>query len=277
MAYQRFRRNYELQIVKGSRSVTVIPEFNISFDCLKSIDGMGINKLNCEVFGLSEDNRNILIKDIEEQKIVSIRLKIGYQGKLGQIFQGQLHRGSSQLTSGGYSSKFECLDGGFDYFNSFTSKTVIGKNNAVSSILEDMPNTEIGKLTQFPDLVRPKVIIGNSYQKLQELAGDSERVYIDNGKINILKSEDVIGTYIPVVNADSGLIGTPTRENKQITFETIMNPQITLGGRVKLESLVSKHLNGIYKVQTIGYKGELYGNSWNMSCTGFLAGDVVEL
>lgn len=266
-----FNRDYILTVTKGTREVTIKPPFRLQFQCNKSISGDGLNKLQCSVYGLREYTRQIFHKDNDKESLVKIELSVGYEGQIKLLFLGDLHRGSSLLTSNSYVTRFEAFDGGEDYLNSYTAATVSGKQNAIETILQHMPNTEKGKITTLNDLVRPKVLMGASSKLIEDIKEDGEDFYIDNGKINIVKNDEVVGSYTPVVSAETGLLNTPEKEEEKVTFETMMNPFITIGGLLQLDSVVDKLLNGIYKVTDVTYSGDTRGSDWKQSVTCTLA------
>ena len=264
----RFNRNYELVIGEDTQAVIIKPPLNIAFDVLKSVAG-GLNKANITISNLKESNRLRIVKDTEEQKRIVVVLKVGYQDSLQTIFQGTVETGKNKREGVNFLSELQCLDGGFDFKYSFTSKTVKSKDLAVNELLKDMPNTKKGKVTDLEILARPKVLLGNTYKILEDMiAPDEDEIYIENEQINIIKKNEVTSTNIPLVSASSGLINTPVRENQEVTFDTMMNPIIKIGQRVALESITAPHLNGVYKVDTINYKGEYDGDSWTQTVTG---------
>ena len=246
----RFNRDFQLTIL----DVVVKPPLRIAFNATKSVSG-GLNKMNLQVYNLKEANRLRIVKDAEESKRIPIELKVGYQGSLQTIFKGTVHRGSNDRQGANFISFFECLDGGFDYLNSFTSRTVRGKQKAIASILSDMPNTSSGKITEQPALIRPKVLVGNSE------------------KINKETIREVVSSFIPVISAQTGLLNTPRRKAQEVTFETLMNPSIIIGGLVDLRSENAPHLNDIYKVRDVVFDGDYDGKNWAQSVTCFDAGD----
>lgn len=272
-----FNRDYVLVVTKGTSETTITPPFRISFKCDKSVSGDGLNKLQCSVYGIKESTRQIFHRDNDNDSLVKVKLSVGYQGSIKLLFSGDLHRGGSLLTDNSYVTTFEAMDGGKDYLDSYTSATVTGKANAIDKILQDMPNTEKGKITELKDLVRPKVLMGASSKLLEDLTADDETFFIDNGKVNIIKANEVSGSYTPVVSAETGLINTPEKENGKVTFETMLNPLIVLGGRVNLESVVDKLLNGVYKVTNISYVGDTRGNDWKQTVTCILLPTYVVL
>jgi hypothetical protein len=262
----RFGRNYELTIGINTGAVVVKPPMKIVFSCDKSIYG-GLNKLNIKIHNLKESNRLSIVKDTENQKRIPVILKVGYLDGIETIFKGTIQKGSNDRSGADFISTLECLDGGFDFLNSYTSKTVRGKDTAISSIINDMPSTAVGKVTTQAQLVRPKVLVGNSVKLIEEFLSPDETYYIDNEQLFIVKPDDVVSSFIPVVSAQTGLINTPQRQSQKVTFETMMNPALKLGSFVKLVSKTAPHLNDIYKIETMNYSGDSDGNDWKQSVT----------
>ena len=159
----RALRDYKLSVATQSGLIEITPNFNIAFSCDKSSAG-GLNSLDIDIFGLKESTRLALVKDPEENKKIGIKLEVGYEGQLRKIFSGQVHVGKNARSGSDIITSLTCYDGGYDFFNSFTSKTVTGKILAIDALLADMPNTTIGRITsKITELERPKVLIGNTY------------------------------------------------------------------------------------------------------------------
>lgn len=267
----RFFRDYELIISPPSGSAVVVkPPMKIVFSCDKSSTG-GLNRLNAQVFGLSEKSRLAIVKDAEERKRIPIVLRAGYEGNIETIFQGTIHRSSNDRQGSNFISSIEALDGGEDYLRGHVSKTVANKEQAVSAVLESLPNTESGKLTELKEITRPKVMVGNPLKILPSLLQPNETFYIDNEQLFIIKNNDVVQSYIPLVEAKTGLLKTPQRESQKVTFETLMNPSLKLGGRCDLKSKVAPYLNGILKIESMTYSGDYEGEDWKQSVTGIPA------
>ena len=273
MPLSRFRRAYELTVqVADGQAVEVRLPLRVSYSGRKSISG-GLNKLTLRVYNLKQSNRLALVKDAEQRKRIPLSFRIGYEGTLQLLFSGTVHRGQNFREGPDMITELECLDGGFDYLNSFTAQTVKGKTRSVEAILGDMPNTLRGKITEQPELVRPKVLVGASAKLIDDIALSDESWYIDDGKLYILKGDEVVSSFIPVVNASTGLLNTPTREQSKITFDTLMNPALKIGGLCQLVSTSAPHLDGVYRIETMGYDGDTHGAKWTQSITGLLAAD----
>jgi hypothetical protein len=248
----------------------------ISFEADKSISG-GLNKCRIQLYNIEERKRLALAKDAEQQgKRIPIRLSCGYQDRQELIFKGTIFTGGTERQGADLVTTIESQDGGFDFTNSFTSRTVEGGKRAVDSVRQDMPNTDEGKITERPILTRPKVLVGNSAQLIDEMVGPGETWYIEDERLYIIKDNEVTSRFIPVVSAATGLISTPTRSSQQVTFQTLINPTVKIGRRVKLESTTAPYMDGIYRIETITYSGDNYGDAWSQTCTGRLgAGTVV--
>jgi hypothetical protein len=242
----------------------------IVFEVTKSIRG-GLNKMNIQITNLAESRRLSLVKDAEQRKIMPIGLSVGYQDRIELIFKGTIHTGSNSRQGPDLLTSLECLDGGEDFLHSFTARTVEGGRRAVDAALEDMPNTGTGKITDRPVLTRPKVLVGNSARLIDDMVGPGETWYIDDEQLYVIKDNEVTSGLKPVVSAATGLISTPTRESKLVTFETLMNPTVKIGGLASLKSATAPHLDGIYRIETIAYSGDNYGDAWTQTCTGTLA------
>jgi len=271
----RFDRNYELTIqTELERAIVVRPPFNIAFTADKSTD-KSLNKMNIKVFGLSESNQNAVVKNAEDKKKFEIALKVGYQDSIETIFRGFINIGQRARENAELPLILECIDGGFDARFSFTSKTIKSKS-AIDAILEDMPNTRRGKITPQKTLIRPRVLVGNSWDLIRRNVND-EQYFIDNGQLNIIKKNEVTNKFIPVVQASTGLISTPAQEESKVTFQTMMNPALKVGGLCELNAVTAPSLNGIYKINAIGYDGEYDGSRWTQTVTGILTKDYVVL
>jgi hypothetical protein len=269
----RVNRDFELKINILGGQVIIKPPLRIAFDAQKSISGQ-LNKGSVQIYNLSEQKRLAIVKDPEDAKRIPIELRIGYQDRLELIFKGNVHECKNERQGADIVTKIDVLDGGFDYLNSVSSKTVKGGELAIDAALADMKNTAKGAITDKPTLTRPKVLVGNTARIISDMIGPDEDWYIEDEKLYIIKKNEVISSYIPLVSAKTGLISTPTRKMKEVTFKTLLNTSIKPGRRVKLESVTAPYLNGVYKIHTINYTGDNYGDDWSQTCSGYLAGDV---
>lgn len=281
MTVKRFIRDYFLEITVDGRVIEITPPLKIVFSADKSIFG-SLNKMNIQVYNLNRTNRLSLVKDAEEIKYIGVSLSVGYKRENGSegndsslkesdlIFKGTVHTASNEKQGSDIITSMESLDGGYDFLNSYTSKSVGKGGDMVQAIIEDMPNTDTGVINKKDALTRPKVIVGNSIEQIQKMLNPDETWFIENEIINIIKIDELVNKNVTVVNAKTGMVSTPTRENKRITFQTKLNPSIKIGELAKIESVTAPHLDGVYRVDTIEYSGDNYGPDWDQLVTGVL-------
>jgi hypothetical protein len=268
----RFNRDFELTVsVASGREVAVVPPMRISFNVDKSIAG-GLNKMTCRIYNLQPSNRLALTKDAEGREVIPVRLRVGYEGTMALIFKGTVRRGLNYREGPDMVTELECLDGGAQILGTFLSTTVRGKGQALETV-RTAAGLERGKVTEQTPLVRPRVLVGPAARVLDDLVDAGASWYIDDEQLYVLKDGDVVSSFVPVVDASTGLLNTPTREMKRMTFDTLMNPSLRLGGLCDLESTSAPHMNGVYRIIEIGYSGDNYGSGWQMSCTANPAGN----
>jgi hypothetical protein len=297
---ETFYRDYRLTVGIGNQAVIIQPPITISFKALESVSKKSLGKLSVSINGLKPSTRLQLLKSEDEEKYIPVRLEVGYDGKLRQVFQGSVKSGAVKREGAIHIVSLECEDGGHDYINSFTSRTVRGKDQVVDSVLQDMPNTKKGSVTKQQALIRPKVLVGSSSKILTDTLAPDESFFIKDERVHILKANEVTSGNIPVVNARSGLLNTPqstkisaqddggkkgkTPTNEpdtdpagkkdtdsstlaksskgQIVFDTKLNPTLVIGGLCAVESLTNPALNGVYKIYQIETSGQNNGAAW---------------
>lgn len=295
-----FYRDYRLTVGIGNQAVIIEPPITVSFKALETVDKKSLGKLSVSINGLKPSTRLQLLKSEDEEKYIPVRLEVGYDGKLRQVFQGSVKSGAVKREGAIHIVSLECEDGGHDYINAFTSRTVRGKDQVVDSVLQDMPNTKKGSVTKQQALIRPKVLVGSSSKILTDMLSPDESFFIKDERVNILKANEVTSGNIPVVNARSGLLNTPqatkisaqddggkkakTPTNEpdtdpagkkdtdsstlaksskgQIVFDTKLNPMLVIGGLCALESVTNPALNGVYKIYQVETSGQNNGSAW---------------
>jgi len=268
----RFNRDFSLTVqVSATQYVTVKPPMRVTFTASKSVNG-GLNKLDIRIYNLNASNRAALAKDVENQaKHIPVTFSVGYAGQLKVLFKGSVHRGENYREGADLITQLTCIDGIYDHINSFTSKTVKVKSNAIDVLLSDMIYIQKGKITSQGELIRPRVLVGSSTKLISSMLESGETWYIDDGKLNIIKNDEVVSSLIPVVSYETGLINTPTRQMSKLTFDTLLNPSIRIGGLCDMVSAMAPQYNGIYKVETSAYSGDNYGSDWKQSITAIAA------
>ena len=262
LSTSRFGREYELIIKTNTGEAIVIRNpIRIQFDAVKSVDS-GLNSCRVRIYNLSKDKRKKLVKDdTDTTNKLEFLLKAGYN-KIETLFKGFVLECFSEKSGADIVTTTVSMDGLVDAQGSYTSTTV-KKGDAINVILKDMPNTTRARISERPVVNRAKVLVGNSLKLIENNLKDDETYYIDEGKLYIIKQNEVVSDIIPLVNASTGLLNTPIKKKYEVTFNTLLNPTIRIGCQVKLESIYAENLNGTYKVLTITYRGDSSGTDWS--------------
>jgi len=263
----RFNRDYRLYIRFSATDVVEIkPPLRIQFEGKKTIIS-DVNELKLKVYNLNRDKRNKLIKDKAQQggndSYLQLILQVGYDD-LVDVFIGNIYEAGSTKVGPDYITTLVCKDGGFDFRNSFTSKTIAPGIPVVEELLKDMHNTNKRKITTLGTRVRPKVLVGSTANLIQENLKDNETFFIDNEQLNVIKEDELLSDYTVEVSSDTGLLNAPLKQETFIIAETLMNPVIKCGGQVKLISDIIT-LNDLYRVDTIEYAGDYRGQDWKQT------------
>ena len=263
----RFGRNYKLFIrLTESDVVEIKPPLRIQFEAKKTIIS-DVNELKLKIYNLNRDKRNKLIKDKAQQgendRYLQVILQVGYDDLI-DVFIGNVYEAGSVKQGADYITTLTCKDGGFDFRNSFTSKSVSASVSIVDELLKDMPNTNKGKVTAQPPRARPKVLVGATTELIQDNLSDDETYFIDNEQLNIIKQDELVDDFAVEVSSNTGLLNSPQKQETFIIAETLMNPAIKCGGQVNLISQL-EDLNDLYRVDTIEFKGDYRGQEWGQT------------
>jgi hypothetical protein len=274
-------RDFELFVqIDSDTGIEITPPLRIAFDGTKSTD-RALNDLHNQIYNLSREHRNKIIRytkdkdpqknkdkkklteaekkaqKLEEKKdktaIYKIVFRAGYD-HLETIFTGDILEAYTERSGADFITHITGQDGLFDFRSAFTSKTV--KGDAVEAIINDMPRTSKGKVSKRKENVRYKVLVGNSAKLITEQLFDDEVMFIDNDTLHVLKDNEIVSDIAVDMNSETGLLQAPTKADKLISAQTLMNPAIRVGGLVNLTSIYAPHYNGVYRVETIKFNGD---------------------
>lgn len=264
---------YELKVetapgATGTSNVTITLPLTLDFEVNRQFQAQAQTG-NFKIKNLSKATRNLLYKDQwTPLPFRAVQLRAGYPGFMPLIFNGNLLRGYSYRESGGTDiiTELECMDG--QYQQSIgtpppSSGSFAGGAGALSyaQIINNLnadlpflaPNAIIGSFPTVP--VRGLALTGSTWNIITQLSNGLAT--IDNGQLKVLNLNEVIESQIPVLNADSGLLGTPRRTNTIIEADFLFEPRLTLGQIVQLQSSTNDIFNGPYKVMGFIHRGTI--------------------
>lgn len=264
----KFGRNYimTIQSSRFSPPIVIGLPFTIDFTVTRNSYSSS-NDARITLYNLSEYHRNLLRQD-QWDKSVSATLNITLQAGYGSgpqypiIFQGNTTRAYSVRQGVNYLTILDAFDGGKAYQNAISNlQFTAGQSIAsvYSALINDLLPYGISKgavSTYLGNLAKGVSFSGNTMDILRDLTNSN--FFVDNLKANILQQGDAIGGNTVTINAASGLLGTPIKENQWLSFDIIFEPRIVIGTVINIDSLTAVNTyNGIHKVVSVQHRGTI--------------------
>lgn len=281
MGAPKFNRNYFLTVDFSDGGQLVIePPFTIEFDINRQILS-ATNAAQIRIYNLSPVNRNMLRFDFSNygapNNFNTLTLYAGYGDNLPVIFTGNINQAWSVREGVDFITTVQCFDGGLALVNGnippgaqFPSGVPMA--SVYKNLMGYLPNVNFGAIGPSFTTNNGNPIIttransysGNAVKVLRELTGNA--FFIDNGKSYILGNNESILGQVTIVDASTGLLNTPLREQSTVTFDMIFEPGVILGQYIQLYSLTNpalnsannssvNNVNGFYKIVSIKHKG----------------------
>lgn len=244
--------------------VEITTPLTIQFDVERTTSS-SINQMNLRVYNLSEKIRNLLYKDKflilddgTKKNYRQIILQAGYK-ELSTIFKGNVLEVYSYRQGADIITYFNCHDGGYAASNSYSSITIDKSEsyedifNKLISNLVGIKKGKIGEIEGNPK--RGVVFNGNTFTLLQE--SFDNKIYIDLEEVNLLNDNEAIKGDVLLINSETGLLGTPIRQNTYLTLDMIFEPRIVVGQVIEINSRINPFYNGQFKVDGIKHSGTI--------------------
>lgn len=255
-------RNYFLTIERtNGEFLAITPPITVEFDITRKDFGAS-NTCSLRIFNLTLDNRTQIYKDrFRFDQLKRIIFRAGYGDNMPVVFQGNVSQAWSVREGTDYITQVECYDSGFAFVNGETNSVFAkGISNAsiFESLINQLPDANLGAIGDYPNtLPRGTSFSGSITDILKELSGGG--FFIDNGKAHVLGDNEAIEGELQVITSDSGLLGTPVREETFLNFDMIFEPRLILGQVVQLESVTAANFNSFYKVKSLHHRGVISG------------------
>jgi len=255
----KFGRNYQLTIdAIDNEQITIELPFSLEFDVTRNILSSA-NTSSIKIYNLADDTRRKIYKDKFSFDVYrGIQLKAGYGENIPTIFKGNVKQCWSARQGVNYITTAEAFDGGFAYVNGQSQLNIpegTPKNAILDEIIKSMPNVQKGVIGgEFNQkTTRANTITGNSADALAQVSGGA--FFTDLERVYCLADNEAIQGSIDVITSDSGLLGTPIREETTLTFDILFEPRLMIGQLVELQSQTERNFNGLYKVISIQHRG----------------------
>lgn len=255
----KFGRRYTLRVGTQTGTLTIELPFTLELDITRNTL-TSANVCQIRVFNLSKRNRDLIrFNTYEYATFKSIELYAGYNANPPLVFSGNISQAWSFREGVNFITQIECFDGGFAFVNGVTDTAFPSgtpQKTVIKTVMKDLPHTTPGVVGDYPGtLTRGNTYSGNTAGILTQLTGGG--FFVDNGKANALNSAEYIAAVngTTLVNAQTGLLGTPVLENNLVRFDMLFEPGLNVGHRIQLISGTENNFNGFYKITAVKHRG----------------------
>lgn len=258
----KWNRNYELTVeTEDGGTLQVGLPFTLELDITRNTL-TSANVCQVRLYNLAPLDRNQLRYNVSNYgQFRRIELKAGYGDNLPVIFTGNISAAWSVREGVNFISQIECYDGGFA-FNTGRVSTSFPKGTTQNTVIrglasQGLPKVAVGAVGSSYSgvLTRGNSFTGPTMSVLGEYTGGG--AFIDNGTFHALGTDEYLPTPAGtlIVNASSGLLGTPILEQTIVRFRMLFEPQLLVGAQVLLQSDTGASFNGLYKVTAVKHRG----------------------
>lgn len=253
-------------------------EMRVEFSVSKGISSTQ-NSLTIKIYNLKKASRDALGKELD-----TVTLEAGYtppgggKGNVGIIAKAQIRDIEHKQSGPDIITEISCGEGDKAFRKATTSKTYKA-GTEVKEVVEDLYK-ELEKQgvkrgewkfpEDIPKFKRPYSTCGSCKTELDTLSrGKNFHWSVQNGVMEVIPGDGYIGGIVSL-DAESGLIGTPTITDNGVKAIALLNPEIRPNRRVKISSqtLEMNAEGGEYRVSECTYSGDNYGGDFIVSITG---------
>lgn len=270
-----WKRKAELKLGDDAGDGLDFSEFRFTFNIKKT----NTPEPNAAIFNIYNVSREIYEK--VKKEFSRITLAAGYVNNYSLIFNGNIKQVifyKENATDTVLS--IAAGDGDEAFLESFTNESLAA--GATQADVFDAAKKEYSKncvgdgfLAEFDNAPAPRgrVLFGRSRHYLTSAAKNSGCDFsTQDRKVQVVKSDEALAGDVIVLNAKTGLIGTPALTNNGISATCLLNPLLKIGGLVKLNNndimqsldneAAAVDADGVYRVFNIEYSGDSMGNDW---------------
>jgi|WetSurMetagenome_2_1015567.scaffolds.fasta_scaffold81388_3 hypothetical protein len=285
MQQQALHRHWQALITArvGVPPILVNDPLTVEFNYRKNITGQ-LNQGSFRIYNLNQETRRQIEFDrfqtqnassVGEQATLPNQLYLPFSfseglapSALTLAFEGNIQKAYSTKQGVDIITQIDCVDGMYGVNNSFDKVVVdspITTTEVLTMLFGSMKNLQKGFVSDLPSVELPFFSFnGRVFDKMRQLAnggGNSSLTcgdcFIDNGKINILATNEAfIDNGVLVFNADS-IIGSPRATGGYIEFDIVLTSELQLAQIIELQTSINSFINGQYKVVGLSGQGTL--------------------
>jgi len=289
---QQYIRRCNLIVADAKGNGLDLSNLRIVFK-VKKTDAQTPNIAEIRVYNLSAETASQIKKEFS-----SVLLQAGYESNYGTIFAGNIKQVRLGRENGTDSYIDIAAGDGDEAYNFAVVNTTLSSGSTQQDQINSAANSMSGKSVKQGSITgvdsnklpRGKVMYGMARDYLRQSALATETSWsIQDGKIQFVKLTGILPSQAVLLNSKSGLVGTPEQTNDGITVKCLLNPQLKIAGRVKIDQeniaeaklpdtskkdVVNKPVaieeDGLYRLLAVEHSGDTRGNDWysNLVCLG---------
>ena len=242
--------------IRGS-SIVITSPLTIKFN-VQRMPFAGRCTASIDIYNLNQDTRSKLFLDWYDFKnIRQVTLEAGYEnGKFDRIYKGRIRICTTKKAYTDNVTHIEAISG-LGVLDSMLHTSLNEGESLVDTagmIIGEMPGVQPGAVS-LPDFSfkRPVALIGNAVSVLKTYTKDN--VAIDLDKVIVIDEDEVIDGDVRVIDDESGLLGTPERQQTSLVVNCVFEPRIKVGQALEIRSSVAPEFDGQYKVWGVTHNG----------------------
>jgi hypothetical protein len=274
-----WQRAFDIRIgnicISSGMGVTLDAKFSV-----EKTDNREPNKCMLSIYKLS-DERSDSISRADQVEIIA-----GYQGFTAVLFVGDIDDVWSDREDGDRVTIIRANDSGRSYRRTQVHRS-FGPDTTIVEVLRYVVGEMgigVGNLSDFEDVSdrdnSPDFFengfncSGFAYRVLDNLILSKGLTWsVQDGVLQIQRRNIPLRDSALVINENTGLIGSPTRDlgkqtnrrnqtNMKVNCDVMLIPGLYIGRVVRLESL---EITGNYQIKKVSYTGHLHGREWDAS------------
>jgi len=281
---RQYKRAYDLTIIPQDGEARVIRDLRINFEITKSILSFP-NLCRLNIYNPNEDTLAAL-----QKKFTKIVINAGYEGDVRLLFKGEIRNVFQNRAGVDRLITIYAGDGERDWQNATFNKTFtenVTISSAIEEVLKSFEEVTVGVVNGLPqvaDKLRGQTLSGSSKDILDQFADEYGFDWsIQDGEVIITPVESPLeGDEAVLVNAATGMIGSPTVTEIGADVTTLLNPRMLPNKAFKIESVNADiqlgnlffrdikrtTAEGTYKIQEVTFKGDSREGDWVSSVKG---------
>lgn len=265
------RKSIEITIaldVDGAANRFTFSGYAVNVSVSKS-GGVEFSKAAVEIYGLPLDKMaqlTTLAWKPLNRRWNALEIRAGEGENLAVIFTGEITISYADLNGGSPVLRIEAQSGSYHVLVPDPQIALSGSQDVggVMNMLAQKAGLQLENAGVSGSL-SDCVLTGDPVTKMRQVADQiGADFFIDDGRAVLMPRGGVRAAEgsIPVVSADTGMIGYPTFTSQGIQAATYFNPALRIGANVKIESIVPS-ASGVWKIVSLTH--ELSANNPNAS------------